>query len=94
MQQLNPEIDHRTTQRRTTLKAGRIAFNGGRSTLDCTVRNLSAKGAKLQVSSVVGIPDTFDLFLADHSRQPCRVIWRRLKEVGALVRTWPQWPNR
>ena len=82
MQQINPETEHRAVQRRTTLKGGKIAFNAGRSTIDCTVRNLSPQGAKLQVNSVVGIPDTFDLFLGDHSRQSCRVIWRRLKEVG------------
>ena len=57
-------------------------FNGGRSTFDCTVRNLSSKGAKLQVSSVVGIPGTFDLQLQGNSRQPCRVSWRTLKELG------------
>ncbi len=77
-----PETDKRTSQRRTTLKGGHIVFNGGRSTIDCTVRNLSPKGAKLTVSSVVGIPDTFDLVLATHSKQPCRVAWRRLKEIG------------
>lgn len=83
----SPETDNRLTQRRTTLKGGRIAFNGGRSTIDCTIRNLSAKGAKLQVSSVVGIPDTFDLLLEGASRQPCRVIWRTLKELGVEFRT-------
>ena len=77
-----PEVDQRAVSRRTTLKGGRIAFNGGRSTVDCTVRNLSSKGAKLLVSSVVGIPDTFDLVLSDHSRQACRVKWRSLKELG------------
>jgi hypothetical protein len=34
------------------------------------------------VSSVVGIPGTFDLQLQGNSRQPCRVIWRTLKELG------------
>lgn len=77
-----PDVERRAALRRTTLKGGRIAFNGGRSTVDCTVRNLSAKGAKLLVNSVVGIPDTFDLVLADHSKQPCRVTWRSLKELG------------
>ena len=57
-----PEIDSdkRNALRRSTLKGGKIVFNAGRSTIDCTVRNLSATGAKLQVNSVVGIPDTFD----------------------------------
>jgi hypothetical protein len=79
--------DNRQSQRRTTLKGGRIVFNAGRSTIDCKVRNLSSKGAKLQVVSVVGIPDTFDLMLEGHSRQPCRVAWRSLKELGVEFRT-------
>jgi hypothetical protein len=78
----NSDTDNRGTQRRTTLKGGKIAFNGGRSTIDCAVRNLSGKGAKLQVSSVIGIPDTFELLLPNTLRQPCRVIWRKTKEIG------------
>ncbi len=35
--------------RRRVLKAGRIAFHGGRSSLDCTVRSLSDTGAGLDV---------------------------------------------
>jgi hypothetical protein len=81
------DVERRIVSRRTTLKGGRIAFNAGRSTVDCTVRNLSNKGAKLLVNSVVGIPDTFDLVLADHSRQACRVIWRSLKELGVAFVT-------
>jgi hypothetical protein len=74
--------EHRGAERRKTLKAGRIVFNAGRSTISCTIRNMSSKGAKLEVASVVGVPDTFDLVLAPHSNQPCRVKWRRLKELG------------
>ena len=81
-----PDTENRQSQRRTTLKVGRIVFNAGRSTIDCTVRNLSGRGAKLLVSSVVGIPDTFDLMLDGHSRQPCRVAWRTLKELGVEFR--------
>ena len=83
----SPDSDNRHATRRKTLKGGRIVFNGGRSTIDCTVRNLSSRGAKLQVSSVVGVPDTFDLLLEGHSRQPCRVAWRSLKELGVEFRS-------
>ncbi len=82
----SPDSENRQTQRRTTLKGGRIVFNAGRSTIDCKVRNLSPRGAKLQVASVVGIPDTFDLVLDGTSRQPCRVAWRTLKELGVEFR--------
>ena len=83
----DPQVDNRSSQRRSTLKGGRIVFNAGRSTISATVRNLSSKGAKLQVASVVGIPDTFDLILEGNARQPCRVIWRTLKELGVQFRT-------
>ena len=79
--------ESRHDQRRKTLKGGRIVFNAGRSTIDATVRNLSSRGAKLQVTSVVGIPDTFDLVLDNDGRQSCRVVWRTLKELGGVFRT-------
>ena len=87
MAMVDTDSDKRSMQRRSTLKGGKIVFNAGRSTIDCTVRNLSAKGAKLLVNSVVGIPDTFDLVLQGHSKQPCRIKWRRLKEIGVEFRT-------
>lgn len=83
----DPHTEKRANLRRTILKRGHVAFNGGRSTIDATVRNLSARGAKLQVASVVGIPETFDLMLDGHSREPCRVVWRALRELGVEFRT-------
>jgi hypothetical protein len=82
----SPRSENRQDLRRSTLKGGRIVFNAGRSTIDCRVRNLSSSGAKLQVTSVVGIPDTFDLLLEGATRQPCRVVWRTLKELGVQFR--------
>jgi hypothetical protein len=73
--------ESRGAQRHRTLKGAHIVFNAGRSTIDCTVRNLSANGAKLDVTSVVGIPNSFDLLLGEQ-RQACRVVWRSLKQLG------------
>lgn len=81
--------DSRSATRRKTLKGGRIIFNAGRSTIDCTIRDLSAKGAKLQVTSVVGIPNTFDLSIGGADRQPCLVVWRSLKELGVAFQPGP-----
>lgn len=78
--------ENRAAVRRRTLKGGRIIFNAGRSTIDCTIRDLSGKGAKLQVTSVIGIPNTFDLSVGGGDRQPCRVVWRALKELGVEFR--------
>jgi hypothetical protein len=81
------DIENRETDRRRVLKRGEIVFNAGRSTIDCTVRNFSSKGARLEVASVVGIPNTFDLLIAGNSKQPCRIAWRRLKEIGVSFET-------
>jgi hypothetical protein len=74
--------EKRNAPRQRLLKGGRIAFNNGRSTFDCIVRNLSEQGARLQVASVVGIPDNFDLLMPDAPKRACQVVWRKTKEMG------------
>ncbi|GBD47053.1 GGDEF domain-containing protein [Methylopila sp. Yamaguchi] len=61
--------------RRRVFKGGRILFNRGASTIDCTVRTLSDRGAGVDVSSVAGLPDRFDLAIgADEVTHACRVV--------------------
>jgi len=73
--------EHRVSPRHRVLKAGTIEFGGG--AIDCTVRNLSASGAALDVVSPVGIPERFTLIVpADGIQKPCRVVWRKEKRIG------------
>ncbi|MGR6431665.1 PilZ domain-containing protein [Rhizobium sp. PAMB 3174] len=65
-----------------SLKAGRIVFNHEYSTINCTVRNMSATGAKLLVENAMQIPETFELVLSDDTRHACEIKWRKLKEIG------------
>lgn len=77
------DTERRIAPRRRLLKGGYIVFNDGHSTIDCRVRNLSETGARLEVASVIGVPDRFDLVLADKSaRRPCRLVWRSPGAVG------------
>jgi PilZ domain len=69
----------RIAQRQRVLKAGTIEFNGG--AIDCTLRNLSATGAALDVTSPLGIPERFTL-VANGSRSPCHIVWRKEKRIG------------
>jgi diguanylate cyclase (GGDEF)-like protein len=57
------ETDQASLTRRV-LKAASIAFNGGRSVIDCTVRRLSDQGARLDVVSSEGVPRKFKLNIA------------------------------
>jgi hypothetical protein len=74
--------EHRASPRQRVLKAGTIAFNGDAG-ISCTVRNLSATGAALDVASPFGIPEQFTLVLeAHHAAKPCRVVWRKERRIG------------
>jgi hypothetical protein len=71
----NPKQELRNeTRRRRVLKGARIVFKGHEALIDCTVSNLSDRGARLKVESPIGIPDTFDLVLDHGPVRCCRVI--------------------
>jgi diguanylate cyclase (GGDEF)-like protein len=56
-------------------------FNGGRSSIDCTVRNLSDNGACLQVPSPLGIPEHFELDTST-GHYECDLKWQTADRVG------------
>lgn len=75
-------LEKRLSPRRNTMIIATIVYDGGRTRLDCVIRNLSEGGAKLEVPTVRGIPASFDLMVPGHRPQHCRVAWRALKEMG------------
>ena len=75
-------LEKRLSPRRNTVIAATIVYDGGRTRLDCVIRDLSDGGAKLQVATVKGIPQSFDLVVPRHRPHHCRVAWRALKEMG------------
>ena len=73
--------ERRDKARHRVLKAGTIEFGGG--AIDCTVRNFSDTGAALDVTSPVGIPERFTLFIqADGTHLRCTVVWRKERRIG------------
>lgn len=66
--------ERRAETRRRVFKGGLISYRGG--TVSCTVRNLSGRGAALDVGYPVNVPPTFRLAIAaDDVIVPCRLIW-------------------
>jgi hypothetical protein len=75
-------VEKRTHARHRVLKGGRLAFDDGGG-IDCTVRNLSPTGARLDVVSPVGLPEQFTLVIeADHFNRRCHSVWGRDKHIG------------
>ncbi len=73
----------RGNPRQRVLKGGRIIFAGGSFSVGCTIRNLSANGARLQVPTTVTIPDKFVL-VDTHAgtRHDAFVMWRSGDQIG------------
>ena len=74
--------ESRAAHRHRVLKAGAIEFSGG-GAISCTVKNLSASGAALEVVSALDIPDRLILCIpAEHFKRHCHVVWRNEKRIG------------
>ena len=76
-------MEKRGEPRTRTLKKARIVFNDGRSVIDCVVRNLSSRGALLELPSLLGVPETFELRIeSDGSCRAARTIWKGNGKIG------------
>jgi hypothetical protein len=75
--------EKRRSQRQRVLKSGKIAYGGGSIVVDCTIRNLSDSGARLQVPTSVAIPDRFEFTeTATGKRCTATVMWRKGDMIG------------
>jgi hypothetical protein len=78
-----PPEERRNTRERTFLPA-RIAFgDGGALSAQCTVTQLSAIGARVNIPSSVAMPDRFDFAIPQRGlSQRARLIWRKDDQAG------------
>lgn len=75
--------EHRQHPRIRSFLRGEIVHSGGAIRIECTVRDLSNEGARLQVPRSVPLPDPFDLQVPQrHLLERCSIIWRHGDEVG------------
>lgn len=74
--------ERRDEPRRRAYLGGKLVFNANKSVLDCLVRNLSSKGAQVNVETTLGVPDEVMLAIAGEPPRPCRVVWRRERQMG------------
>jgi hypothetical protein len=74
-------IEKRKTPRHRVLKGATITFEG--NGLDCTVRNLSASGAAIEVAIPVRVPPSFMLMIqSDRLIRRCHPVWRNDRRIG------------
>ncbi|MEM7300443.1 MAG: PilZ domain-containing protein [Pseudomonadota bacterium] len=75
--------DRRVARRTRQLKSGRMIFNDASSTLDCTIRDATREGARLQLDASHRVPKVFDLVWVQRgSARRCEVVWRGGNQIG------------
>jgi hypothetical protein len=77
------EDEKRIAARRKVLKAAKIIYLDKKTVIDCTIRDLSETGAKLNIENQASVPKEFYFFsMSDGTMRPSMVIWRREKQIG------------
>ncbi len=75
-------VERRAHARHRVFKGGRLAFTSGGS-VECTVRNLSPGGARVDVSSPVALPEQFTLLIdANRFKRRCHSVWAHNTRIG------------
>ncbi len=81
-------IGHRNENRRVerrhrVYKRGRIIFGDGFSTIDCTIRDLSTRGARIAVEDQLTVPPRFSFAILDTGEVHSAVRrWQRGRSIG------------
>jgi hypothetical protein len=76
------QSEQRKSQRLRRLKDGQLVFNDRKSVMNCTVRNVSERGAKLIVSEPYMVPAVFELTISGADSQIARKVWFKENEMG------------
>jgi hypothetical protein len=75
-------LDRRKSPRLRTLKSGSLTF-GPLPGMDCTIRNMSAGGACLELERRIALPGHFSLMIKPECiRRSCRLVWQASTRAG------------
>jgi len=79
-----PRSDKRRQRRRAVYTRMRVAVEGSSDFIDCTMTDLSAGGARLELRKGIQLPDYFVLVLSHDGRlrRQCSVAWRTSTSIG------------
>lgn len=78
--------DHRAATRHHTQRTGIVEFDNGSGSIisvPCTIRDVSATGARLQLNSSAWVPEQFSVIFTSGLRKTCRLAWRRDRLIGS-----------
>lgn len=75
--------EQRATERIRSFLRAQIIYNNRMNTVECIVKNYSARGAKIALSDTLAVPSEFELYIPAKQRSHhARLIWRDKDSVG------------
>jgi hypothetical protein len=75
--------EHRNTNRIRSFLRGEIVHSNGSSKTECTVRDISDGGARIEAPPSVTVPEFFTLLIPQRGlSQRARIVWRQGGELG------------
>jgi hypothetical protein len=75
-------MDEKRKHPRTEIDEPAYVSSGG-SVMSCTVRNISAEGAAIDVENPAFVPSRFRLVMANNAKvYECRVAWIQRNRIG------------
>jgi hypothetical protein len=79
--------DRRQSVRDKVLYGGVAEINERGSTMDCVVRNISERGACVELDQAAKLPEAMNLTIARRGRSfLAKLIWRQANKVGLAFR--------
>jgi len=76
-------IERRAIVRQKSFMKGRIFFNHRLSSIDCTIRNFTTAGARLQFSESVALPNAFEIYIPSKDEYfQAHAIWHKGCDIG------------
>lgn len=78
-----PAPTNRREARKRTLMSGRIVHQDGAASLDCTILDLSASGARIRTAHGHTLPSHFHLInMRDRTAHEANVVWQKDQFAG------------
>ena len=85
-EQAGKELRHEARVR--SFLRGEILHSGGSMKTECTVRDISEDGARIEVPTSFTLPENFELFIpARNQRFRAKTVWRQGQEIGVEFKT-------
>jgi hypothetical protein len=81
-----PLAERRPERRKRSLLGGLVVYSEGRHSFVCTIRNMTAKGARIAFANGQSPPSSFVLVnLRDHLVHKAHIIWASATEAGLAL---------